>query len=334
MGSSAAITPEFLELFRTQAGAEGTLTFAEFMALALYDPQLGYYRQDRERVGRGPGTDFFTASTTGELFGELVAAACTELLAGAEGEHVFVEIGAEHGRGVLAGVSHPFAAMRTIGVGEPIGLTGRCVVFANELFDAQPIRRLVRRGGGWREMGVKLDGEQLAEVELESVTEAWLPPEAPEGYMLDAPRAAGELMAAIAAQPWNGLLVAFDYGKSWAELAGETSAGTVRAYHRHIQSNDLLARPGRQDLTGHVCWDWLADALTGGGFGTPTVESQEAFFVRHAGAHLAATLAADGGAPSRRKRALMQLLHPAQLGQKFQVMCAHRPAARGPGRPA
>ncbi len=331
MGSSAAISPDFLELFRTHAGAAGTLTFAEFMALALYDPQQGYYRQDRERVGRSPGTDFITASSTGELFGELVAAACAELLAGAAGEHFFVEIGAERGRGVLSGVRHPFAAVRTIGVGEPIVLSGPCVVFANELFDAQPFRRFVRRDGTWRELGVRIGAEGLTAIELAPVAADWLPAWAGEGYVFDAPRAAGELMAEIAGQAWSGWLVTFDYGKSLAELAGETPQGTVRAYHRHTQSNDLLARPGEQDLTGHVCWDWLAEALAGAGFGTPTVESQEAFFVRHAGAHLAATLAAEAGSPSRRKRALMQLLHPAQLGQKFQVLHAHRPASRCPG---
>ncbi|HXA79761.1 MAG TPA: hypothetical protein VNV14_00705, partial [Opitutaceae bacterium] len=85
---------QFLDLFRDHAGPAGTMTFARFMQLALYDPSLGYYRQPRRRVGRAPGTDFFTASSS-PLFGELVAAACVSLLA-AHGanprDFTFVEI--------------------------------------------------------------------------------------------------------------------------------------------------------------------------------------------------------------------------------------------------
>ncbi|WP_236919219.1 hypothetical protein [Ereboglobus luteus] len=101
---------DFLELFRARAdaGADGVLRmpFDRFMALALYDPELGYYRRDRKRVGRGEGTDFFTASTSGPVFGELICAAAEKLLreqdAGADlRDYVFVEIGAEPGAACL-----------------------------------------------------------------------------------------------------------------------------------------------------------------------------------------------------------------------------------------
>jgi SAM-dependent MidA family methyltransferase len=225
---------------------------------------------------------------------------------------------------VLAGVTHPFGAVRTVRVGEPIELSGRCVVFSNELFDAQPCRRFVRRAGTWRELGVAERDGRLVELELGGGVGSWLPTQAPEGYGFDAPRAAADLAARIAAQPWSGLFLAFDYGKSWPALAEETPAGTARAYHRHTQSNDLLARPGEQDLTCHVCWDWLRDALVEGGFAAPQLESQEAFFVRHAAEYLAAATAAEGARFSPKKLSLLQLLHPAHLGQKFQALHAWR----------
>lgn len=326
MGSSSTPSPEFAQAFLARAGASGTLTFAAFMELALFHPQLGYYRRDRQRVGYARGTDFYTATSSGAVFGELVAAACVTLLGGeaqARG-HTFVEIGAEPGGGVLAGVAHPFAAVRTVRVGEPPEIGGCCVVFSNELFDAQPLRRFVRRGAAWRELGVRLHDGMLVETELDESAEPWLPSDAPEGYVFDAPRAAAELAATLASQPWTGLFVAFDYGKSFAELATATPAGTTRAYFQHTQSNHLLARPGEQDLTGHVCWDWLTDALTAAGCSDATVESQEAFFIHHAGAFLAQAMAEEAARTSQRKRALMQLLHPSQMGQKFQVLHARR----------
>ena len=118
--------------------------------------------------------------------------------------------------------------------------------------------------------------------------------------------------------------MAFDYGKSLRELAEETPGGTARAYSRHTQSNDLLAQPGEQDITCHVCWDWLAAALATGGFVAPRVDSQEAFFIHHAADFIAATTAAEAARLSQRKLALLQLLHPAHLGQKFQVLHALR----------
>ena len=345
---TAKSSPSFLPVFRAHADANGAMPFARFMELALYDPTVGYYRSGQARVGYTDGTDFFTASTSGPVFGELVAAAGAALVRAhgeGPGDLVFVEIGAEPATGVLAGVTHPFGAVRTVRVGEPIELSGRCVVFSNELFDAQPCRRFVRRAGAWRELGVAERAGRLVEIELPRIAvqihgrdargaedpndssdqpDTWLPPQAPEGYYFDAPRAAADLAARIAAQPWSGLFWAFDYGKSWPALAEETPAGTARAYHRHTQSNDLLARPGEQDLTCHVCWDWLRDALTQGGFAAPQLESQEAFFVRHAAEYLAAATAAEGAHFSPKKLALLQLLHPAHLGQKFQALHAWR----------
>ncbi|MBI5382930.1 MAG: SAM-dependent methyltransferase [Opitutae bacterium] len=324
---TAAIREEFLACYRAAAVADGTMSFARFMELALYHPQVGYYRQQRPRVGQTPGTDFYTASTSAPLVGELLAAAGATLLRarGAQPkEFTWIEIGAENDGGVLAGVAHPFAATRTVRLGESLTFAGRCVVFSNELFDAQPCRRFVRRGDTWRELGVTLRGDAFESVELAAVVAPWLPTEAPEGYLFDAPRAAAELAGQIAAQPWSGLFLALDYGKSWQALATETPAGTVRAYHRHTQSAELLARPGEQDLTCHVCWDWLSEALVQHGFAAPALESQEAFFVHHAAEAIAAIATAEAARFSSRKQALLQLLHPAHLGQKFQALHAWR----------
>jgi len=302
------------------------MSFARFMALALYDPEHGYYRKACNRIGYDAGTDFFTASTSSPVFGELVAAACSTLLEPRlAGEFTFVEIGAENPEGVLAGVAHPFRAARTIPVGAPLEIAGECVVFSNELFDAQPFHRFVFRSGAWREIGVALRDGGLDWVELPGVaTVAALPAEAPEGFVIDAPLEAVALLERIAAQPWSGLFVAADYGKTWRELTEATPGGTARAYFRHTQSNDLLARPGEQDLTCHVCWDWLEAVLLRQGFAGPKTESQESFFIRHAGEFIAATSAAEAAGFSRRKLALMQLLHPSHLGQKFQVLHARR----------
>ena len=338
--SSAALDPAFANAFLAESGPARTLHFDAFMRLALYHPELGYYRRNRLRVGRDRAADFYTATSLGPLFGQLVAAACAQLLRDAgldPAAHTFVEIGAEPSGGILAAVpDHPFAATRTLRVGDTLALSGPCVIFSNELFDAQPVRRFVRRVSAWHELGVALApaADTLTETDLGPAAAdalAHLPPltDTPEGYRFDAPLAAADLARSLAAQLWQGLFVAFDYGKSFAELGHSSPAGTARAYFQHTQSNDLLAHPGEQDLTVHVCWDWLAAALAPHcpPDRPPEVASQESFFVHHAGDFIGAALARAAAAPassavSPHKRALMHLLHPGQMGQKFQVLFA------------
>ena len=71
-------SPAFLAAFRRTAGTPAQLGFADFMRLALYDPEVGYYGAARRRVGRNAETDFYTASTSGAVFGELITAAAAK----------------------------------------------------------------------------------------------------------------------------------------------------------------------------------------------------------------------------------------------------------------
>jgi SAM-dependent MidA family methyltransferase len=330
MGSSI----EFLQIFAAEPDAAAGVPFARFMELALFHPKVGYYARSHPRIGLTESADFYTATSLGPVFGELVVSAAAKFLeAGKIKEHTFVEIGAEPGGGVLREISHPFATNRTISLGQPIALSGDCVVFSNELFDAQPCHRLVRRSGAWRETGVAFRKSNfssaagtLVEVELSglspevSAMAAQLPADAPEGYRLDLPLRSVALLREIASQRWRGLFLAFDYGRTWQELVSEVPQGSVRAYSRQQQSNDLLARPGEQDLTCHVCWDWLAGGLSEAGFSFVQVESQESFLAHHAAEALSAIVATEAKRFSPRKQALLHLLQPGQMGQKFQVV--------------
>ncbi len=318
-------SPAFREAFLAAAGPGGAVRFDRFVELALYHPQCGYYTATRRRVGRAPGTDFFTSTSSGPLFGELIASACASLLGREPGQVTFVELGAEPTGGILKDAPHPFQTDDVRGLGASLALTGHLVVFSNELLDAQPFRRFVVRDQRWIEVGVALDPEgQLREVDWPGHAESWLPPPGAEGCHFDAPVAAAALVRELGRHDWKGLFVAVDYGKSFRQLAQDCPDGTARAYWRHTQHNDLLDRPGEQDLTVHVCWDWIADALVATGFSAPQLESQEAFLMHHAGGAIERVLREEGANRGPRSRSLLQLLHPANMGQSFQVMWAVR----------
>lgn len=64
-------------LAKIQANSDKRITFAEFMALALYHPDDGYYSSGQ--VAIGADGDFFTASSLGPDFGELLAEQLAEM---------------------------------------------------------------------------------------------------------------------------------------------------------------------------------------------------------------------------------------------------------------
>ena len=60
-----------IELIQREIVANGVLSFARFMELALYCPDYGYYEAKKDNPGRRG--DFYTSVSVGELFGQLLA---------------------------------------------------------------------------------------------------------------------------------------------------------------------------------------------------------------------------------------------------------------------
>ncbi len=324
-----------LAALRARADVAGRLSFRCFSEVALFHPVLGYYRRDRARVGRSAGTDFCTASSVGgALFGALVADAARTLLgAGADlREHTLVEIGAEPGASIFNEVAGAFAGLTTIRVGEPVRIPPRAVVFANELFDAQPFVRLRHESGVWRELGVAIGADgTLAECVLDSLSAAaarvaaGLPVPWREGHVVDLSPDACALMDAIAAGDWTGVVIFPDYGKTLSEFLDAVPQGTARAYRRHTQSNALLDAPGEQDLTHHVDWSALSARLVAAGFADVGVERQEAFLMKRAAGELERRFRSAAEARDTAAMGLLrELVHPAHFGGKFQVLTGVR----------
>src|SRR5262245_40067455 len=59
------------ELIADRIKTSGPISFAEFMDLSLYHPELGYYARSAQKTGRAG--DFFTSVDVGPIFGALLA---------------------------------------------------------------------------------------------------------------------------------------------------------------------------------------------------------------------------------------------------------------------
>ncbi|MEG4202365.1 class I SAM-dependent methyltransferase [Microcoleus sp. Pol7_A1] len=94
--------PELCALIceRIAASPQQRITFAEYMDLALYHPQHGYYNSDRQSIGKQG--DFITSSHWGADFAEVLAEQFVEMweLLGKPHPFTVVEMGA--GRGTFA----------------------------------------------------------------------------------------------------------------------------------------------------------------------------------------------------------------------------------------
>jgi SAM-dependent MidA family methyltransferase len=68
---------ELRGLIADRIQTSGPITFAEFMELSLYHPELGYYARATRKTGRAG--DFFTSVDVGPIFGELLARQLAEM---------------------------------------------------------------------------------------------------------------------------------------------------------------------------------------------------------------------------------------------------------------
>jgi len=255
----------------------GDLSFRDFMEVALYHPELGYYRKAVHPAGKEG--DFVTAPSLSPAFSFAIARLVREFVSRTEAAVCsFVDIGAGEGRlvhDVAAQVDENvrfFAIDRVSGTSiNDVPRDGAHLIFSNELYDAFPFARLVQREEHLHELWV---------TETESGLD-WVEREAPapyENYFAERGIALAEGQFVDLSLEWeafhrevvdrfeHALFVTFDYGHPAEKLFSSRLRrfGTAAAYAGHRVTRDLLANPGEHDLTAHVNFSDLqrADAAT------------------------------------------------------------------------
>lgn len=322
-------TPPELDTILRERCKAGPISYRDYIEIALYTPNCGYYTQSKPRVGRSGRHDFYTAESLGRVFAQLVTTAAQDLLREESLENTtFTEIAAEPETSLISFLeTSPFGSARTIRQSDPLSIEGPNIVFANEWLDALPFHRLIFRNGHWRERGVSISKDGiLEETLLDSLTAPVaalsdrLPEHIEDGYELDLPIEAENALSKLLSMNWTGLILLFDYGRTWKALLQDHPSGTARTYRNHKQANDLLQSPGNSDITCDVNWTGLFDIMEQTGLESITLESQESFLVKRAQRAAEAIVSQSAGAFSPDRQTLMELIHPANMGQKFQVL--------------
>jgi SAM-dependent MidA family methyltransferase len=256
-----------------------SLRFDHFMALALHDPERGYYARRIRAVGRGG--DFTTTPMLSPSLGRAIAAWAAEAMA-ASGCRDLIELGP--GEGLLAAAvldqlpwwrrlrvrlhlvesSAPLREKQAARLGKRAvwhdsvesalaACGGKACLYSNEFADAFPVRRFRREPDGWSELFV-------------GPAEDWLTCEAPpDSSLFEVPHPVGQIIeVADAYHDWlrgwlpqwrAGRMLTIDYGAE-ADTAfyHRRPQGSVRAYfmQQRLEGPAIYENPGRQDLTADV----------------------------------------------------------------------------------
>ena len=343
--------------------AQGPLSLAQFMAMALHDPQSGYY------ATRDPlGADFITAPEISQVFGELLGLWLVQCWhdQGKPSPARLVELGPGHGTLMadalraarlmpefLAAVelvlveSNPVLQAAQRDCLKDCGVATRwsgsfddsladrpLFLLANEFFDALPVRQFVKTERGWCERMVTLDAGGALAFALAPmpVSGAAIPPNrdgAPLGAVYETSPAslalAGEIGRIIAAHGGAALIVDYGYG------ADAGFGETLQAIGDH-RFREILESPGEIDLSAHVDFAALGEEARGNGaanFG-PVGQGDflDALGIRARAEQLAVR---NPGSARDIFSAVNRLIDPEQMGTLFKALAI---MPRGAEKPA
>jgi SAM-dependent MidA family methyltransferase len=207
------------------------------------------------------------------------------------------------------------------------------IVFANEFFDALPVEVLGDRGT----LRIALEGERFLETwvrpsqsELEYLDRWSVHPE--RGERVEAGMAAYQAARQAAIAIDRGFFVAIDYGYTRDQLLAGRHRGTIMTYRQHSASPNPYEAPGEQDITAHVNFTALADALQQGGMQVQNLLTQSQFLMGIGESNQFADAFENCRLPQERAKVALQLKHlvtPAGMGETFHVLVASKGVKSG-----
>lgn len=340
-----------------QAG--GSISFAEFMQLALYAPGLGYYSAGAEKFGAGG--DFITAPEISPLFSRVLARQCAQVLQPLPVPRV-LELGAGSGllaAGLLESLPGHGVELSSYGILEvsadlrqrqqvllqakvpehsakvewldrlPQAYSG--VVIANEVADALPVERFEKFGGNVLQQRVAVDDGRFSWTrdkappflkDAVSHLEHTLGARLPDGYVSEVSTALPAWIGDIAASLDRGFMFLLDYGVSRREYyASDRNDGWLRCHFRHHAHSDPLIYPGIQDLSAWVDFTAVAEGATNAGLDVAGFVTQAQFLMNGG---LEKEIAGFGLLPTAAQlelaRQIKILTLPGEMGEHFKCI--------------
>ncbi len=335
----------------------GPLRWSEVMALALYDEKYGYYGRGVRRIGRQG--DFFTAVSVGGVYGALLAevAQIVWRAAGEPQKFIIAEQAGHDGqlaediwraaqklplgaalRWIMIEPQEPYREAQTRRLRPIMGgkiewlddiaeLSGQGLLLCNELLDALPVNRVRWDGSQWLDCCVTVGDGGLGWQNLpcSDPEVGLLPKDLPDGFTTETHGAMAKWAADLAASDWSGAVLIADYGYDYdTYYAPERSAGTLRRYSAHGCDGEVLVDLGECDLTAHINFSRLADALAKGNWRTQLDLPQGRFLTRSGIGWLTRLEEVPAAERPALLRQFQALTHPSHMGGTFRMLLSGR----------
>lgn len=351
---------KLINLIKNKIRQEKSISFRDFMDMALYYPELGYYTSNKSKIG-GKG-DFFTASELDEAFGALIAKQFAEIFNKLNSKNFkIVEIGA--GKGYLAydilnnlkkyysdvynNCEYIFIEksqyhieiqkqilkkfentkwIQDIVDFEDESIEG--VIFSNELFDAFPVYLIRKKNNQLYEIYLGLDEEEnILEIEKPAKKEILdylkeLNINILEGMTTEINLDAKNYIQKMGKKLKKGYVITIDYGYPSRELYKYyRMKGTLLCYYKHRYSENYWEHVGYQDITSHVNFSALKHFGEKAGLKTVGFTDQAHFLTGLGLMDIFVKLQEQGDFKSyERLNRLKTLVLPKGMGEKFKVL--------------
>ncbi len=369
MGETALPTPDALALATSEAlisqikqrigESGGSISFADYMHMVLYQPGLGYYMAGAQKFGASG--DFITSPEVSTLFGFCIANQCAqifeqtsprivELGAGSgklaasiigklgsipEFQYDILEPGAElqqRQQAYLQSVLSPesFVKVRWHSV-MPQNIDG--IILANEVMDALPVEQFRIHDSSVMQLMVSVQGNDFYQNLVPAPTEIAqqvrtiendIAYELPHGYQSELSMQLPAWIGTLADSLKRGVVLLCDYGYPRREYYfPERSAGTLSCFYQHHTHRDVFFHPGVQDITAHVDFTRVVESGCGAGMELLGYTTQASFLLDNDLLNIAEPLLQTCQTDAQRLTLAAQiktLSLPGEMGERFQFM--------------
>lgn len=318
------------------------LPFDQYMDLALYHPEFGYYAR---RVDFGALGDFVTAPTLTPEFAHAVGRFLLRLatqdiveLGPGNGQlaydlllfldahdelpqHYYLVETSDHLKNMQYELlmrlpAHLFSLIRWVSLDDLQNLSA--VIIANEFFDALPVVRFTVTPDGIKELYVSVLNDKFVEVTHEAraeIIKLIAPLQLPLGFTSEICLAYEMFATLLNHVIKQGIILVMDYGYTQQEYyQPQRRHGTLQAYYQHQALNDYLAQPGFMDLTAHVNFSFLGQCLLTANFSFEFFTYQNVFLLDHG---------IQEGLEKKSvsiQQKIKRLLDPRLMGEQFKVL--------------
>ena len=346
---------DFVQQTIVQSG--GWISFADFMQLALYTPDLGYYTGGSQKFGniKTGGGDFVTAPEITPLFSQALAQQVHQVLEETQGD--VLELGAGTGKlaadlllalaalgqlpkqyFILEVSSHlrevqeeilrdklPSALFRKVIWLNAVPESFAGLILGNEVLDVIPVHLVVKQNDVLYERGIIFnDGFKWQDQLLrdEAISSLIKDEQLPNDYLTEVCPSAIGLTNSLANTLAHGAILMLDYGFSAREYYHpQRNQGTLMCHYQHYAHSDPLINVGLQDITAHVNFTAIAKAGLAQGLTLQGYCNQAQFLMNCGLLDLLEKESPDNTAVYVPMVAAVQkLLSPAEMGELFKAI--------------